>query len=266
MLLPDDITDPPLTDDDLEAWQAWEDQDTLDANDEPLPAPPAVVKVIDFSVCDTGTAEWAMRKAAHAKAAVEQIKADADRFLAQIERWENDQRRPHERFLNFLSGQLESYARRKREEDGTKTLSLPSGKVTSRLNPARPDIPKESKEAFVEWAKARELPVVKAKWEPVMDEVKKAVTFRTVAFPEWVSHGEQVYDVDDGLVVLPASSDPEKVEAYLEGMDLAALIGNGYVERPSTAVYRRDDGSWWLVPGVVEVPAEVTYSVKPDLP
>jgi hypothetical protein len=264
-MLPEDLDAPPFTDDDLDAWFEW-DLVGDGPIDEETSANPKIQRVVAWSVCDTGSAEYAMRKLAHAEAFIAKTKADAQRFKEQIERWEAEQLRRPERAVNFFTGQLITYARHMREDEGVKTLKLPSGQVPSRLNPARAEIPKEAKEAFVEWARERELPVVKATWSPVMDEVKKAVTFRTVAFPEWVSHGEQVYDVDDGLVVLPASSDPEKVEAYIEGMDLAALIGNGYVERPSTAIYRRDDGSWWLVPGVVEVQAEVTYSVKPALP
>ncbi len=249
-MLPD--IDPPFPDDDLEAYfECWE-AEGVGAEGVPIP-----MNVTAWTVCDTGTAEWALRRLASAEARTAEVKADAERF------------RPHQRAVNYFAGRLTDYARRKREEDGTKTLSLPSGKVTSRLNPARHDIPKESKAEFVEWAKARELPVVKAKWEPVMDEVKKAVVFRTVCFPRFVGHGDQVYDAGDHLLVVPSTLSVP-IEEWLEalGGSIENLLGpaGNLEERPSTAIYRRDDGSWWLVPGVVEVPAEVRYTVVPDLP
>lgn len=267
MLLPDDIDAPPFTDEDLEAYFEWEDDPGAE---EPDNEPSTVQRVAAWSVCDTSTAEWAMRRSARARQEVDEVNGNAELFIAQIERWREEQLRQPERALNFFAGQLVTYARRKREEDGLKTLKLPSGAVTSRLNPARPDIPKDAKEAFIEWAKARELPVVKATWAPVMDEVKKHVVFRTVIFPKASVPAEQVYAVGSHLMVAPHWE--QNAEVMLGGLDDSSIPvltdpeTGAFEERPSTAIYRRDDGSWWLVPGVVEVPAEVTYSVKPSLP
>lgn len=262
-LLPLDPTDPPLTDDDLEAWAAWEEIDTFDeVSGEPLPLPPAVEKVIAWSVCDTGTAEWALRRLAHAEARLREVEAEADRFHAQIDRWLTGEAKAPRQAVNFFTGQLTTYARRKREEEGLKTLNLPSGAVSSKLVPARPEV--TEKDAFVAWARKRELPVVKAKWEPVMAEVAKHVLFRTVCFPVTQPYAEQVHDVDDFLVVLPASV--QEPEEFLGGMNMADLLGEVFDERPNTAIYRREDGSWWLVPGVAEVPAYVKFTVRPDLP
>lgn len=269
MLLPEDIEPPPFTDEDLEAYFAREElsPEEWEYDDDSRQAAGHVV-VASWSVCDTGSAEYAMRKLAHAEALVAQRKEEAEAFKAQIERWLAGEIARPKKAVNFFTGQLESYARRKREEDEILTLNLPSGQVTSRRNPARPAVAedKPTRAAFIEWAKARELPLVKATWSPVMDEIKKAVVFRTVVFPIAFDHDQQVYDVDDYLVVLPSAIAQDEIESTLESLSVPSLLGHTFDERPNTAIYRRDDGSWWLVPGVVQVPEEVTYTVKPAQP
>jgi hypothetical protein len=273
MLLPDDLEPPPFTDDDLDEYFEW-----LDHRDDEIPeaidteqgleAPPAPV-VAAWSVCDTGSAEYAMRKLGHAEALIAQRDAEAATFHRQIDRWLAGQIARPKKAVNFFTGQLEAYARRRRELEGEKTLKLPSGDVTSRLNPARPAVAddKPTRAAFIEWARDRELPLVKPTWSPVIDEIKKAVVFRTVVGPARGEVGQQVYDVDDHLVLLPASVAEDVVGQLLEGMNVDSLLSGGsFEERPHTAIYRRDDGSWWLVPGVVQVPEEVTYTVKPAKP
>lgn len=274
MLLPVDPTEPPFTDEDLEAYFEWEDEnERLETGEpqgeerEPFPSP-----VVAWSVCDTGSAEYAMRMLAHAEAKLVELTTDAERFHEQIDRWLAGEAKRPRQASNFFEGQLEAYARRRREEDEKqKTLTVPSGVVTSHRNPARAAVAedKPTKEAFIEWAKARGLPLVKAKWSPVMDEIKKSVVFRTVVFPKTGDHAQQVHDVDDHLLVLPTFVAEENVESQLEGLNVGVLIdpeSGAFEERENVAIYRRDDGSWWLVPGVVLVPAEVTYTVKPSLP
>src|SRR5690349_16721307 len=126
MLLPYDGIDPPLTDDDLDAYFEWEEENArLETGEpqgeerEPFPSPVAA-----WSVVDTGTAEWAMRKLAHAESTLIDLEAQAERFHEQIDRWLAGEARKPRQAVNFFTGQLEGYARRKREEDGIKTLNL----------------------------------------------------------------------------------------------------------------------------------------------
>lgn len=251
MLLPEEALEPPFTDDDLEAYFATEDEVTLEDF-------PGAERVAAWSVCDTGSAEYAMRRIAHAEVFIAEQRKDAAKFKAQIDAWLADQIKLPERAVNFFTGQLEAYARRKREEDGDKTVKLPSGQVTSRRNPARLDIPDATKDTFVQWALGRKLPIVKAKWSPVVDEVKKAVTFERVRVPDFhdgelrlqkwpCAEGEPVW-----VALPPTMSGPAGTTIAAEDLpffhDEVWPICNG--ER---------------VPGVVEVPAEVTYTVRPAL-
>lgn len=264
-MLPDPL-DPPFTDDDLEAYLAWEDEnDALETGEpqgegrEPFPTP-----VVAWSVCDTGSAEWAMRKLAHSTAAAVEIKAQANRFFQQIEQWAEAQLRPLDRSANFFAGQLESYARRQREEDGVKTLKLPSGEVASRLNPARPKVDLEQE--FVAWAR-RDLPAaVKAKWSPVMAEVKDAVKFEVVRVPDFVS--------DDLVLVRWPSAEGETVWVAVPSSMVDGIPGRSGPDESTIAAEdlpNFHDEVWPIfqghrVPGVTLVPEEITYTVKPALP
>ncbi len=255
-MLPEPL-DPPLTDDDLEAYFAHEDHPP-DADEE---LSPWVERVIAWSVCDTGSAEWAMRKLAHAEHRIAEVKADARRFKDQIEAWEKAQLRTPERAANFFEGQLVTYARKRREEDGDKTIPLPSGKVTSRLNPARPEVVKDDEAEFIEWA--RTTPMVKAKWSPVMDEVKKRVTFEQVLVPDYGTDALELVpwpDADGAITALVAVPRGISAEALAEWRTMPASdLPNFHAE-----VWPICEGQ--RVPGVVEVPAEVKYTVKPSLP
>ncbi len=256
--------DPPFTDDDLEAYFSWEDENDALETGEPMgeEREPFLSPVVAWSVCDTGSAEFAMRMLSHTEAAIAQVKADSKRFKEQIERWEAEQLAKPERTVNFFTGQLVTYARRKREEDGDKTVKLPSGAVTSRLNPARPEVTEE--EPFIEWA--RTTPMVKPKWSPVMKEIKARVTFETVMVPNWgvgvltlvrwpSADGESVW------VAVPESmiTTDDTQRSVVASETAAEDLPNFHAEVWPICEGRR-------VPGVVEVPAEVTYSVKPNLP
>ncbi len=265
-MLPEPL-DPPLTDENLEAYFAYEDEnDALETGEpqgegrQPFPSP-----VVAWSVCDTGSAEWAMRKLAHAEHQIAEVRADARRFKDQIEAWEKAQLRRPERAANFFTGQLVTYARRKREEEDQKTLKLPSGEVTSRRNPARPEIVKDEESDFIEWAKATAPKAVKAKWSPVMAEVKKVVTFETVLVPDYLSENLTLVrwpsaDGEATWVAVP----PSMAEAMPAGItDVSSEVAAEDLPNFHPEVWPISDGQ--RVPGVVQVPEEVTYTVKPDL-
>lgn len=269
-MLPDSIVppviEPPFTDEDLDNYFVWLDfqPEHVERDLEGPELPEHLAPVAAWSVCDTGSAEFAMRTLAHTEALIADRREAAKAWKAQIDRWLAGELARPTRTVNFFTGQLEAYARQKREEDKVKTLKLLSGEVTSRLNPARPEVADE--ERFISWARNGGVPdVVKAKWSPVMDGVKKLVQFRTVVVPNSGTYHDALFDVGDHLVALPASVDldADDINEFLEGLDINKLLGVSFHEESSTAVWRDPEGRWWLVPGVVEVPAEVTYQVKP---
>lgn len=188
--------DPPFTDDDLNEYLDWEA--TWDEGPPEDDAPPGPDKVLAWSVCDTGSAEWAFRRLSNLELAAAEARAAAKEWRAQIDRWERGQLVPLERSINFFTGQIEAYARRKREEEGQKSLKLPSGEVTSRLNPARAEV--ADPEEFIAWAKANCPSAVKAKWSPVMAEVKKLVTWVETAVGLVPLYGDEVVH---GLTLVP---------------------------------------------------------------
>lgn len=261
MLLPVDPTEPPpFTDDDLEAYFA--DEPPADVSEDDLPAYRQRIEVVAaWSVCDTGSAEWAMRMLAHAEAKLVELTADAERFHEQIDRWLAGEAKRPRQASNFFEGQLEAYARRRREEEGEKTLKLPSGAVTSRLNPARPEISKEAEEAFIAWAMTT--PMVKTKWSVSLTEVKKRVTFERVRVPDY--GGEELvllrWPGADGESVWVAV--PKTMADALPAVDASAVAAED-LPNFHDEVWPICEGQ--RVPGVVQVPAEVTYSVRPGLP
>lgn len=177
MLLPEDLAPPPFTDDDLDAY--FQCPEGLEEGD-PLRLGPD--RVDRWEITDTGSADWAMRKYAHTEARIEEAKLAAAEFHRQIDAWLARETSPLERRANYFAGLLTEFLRKRREDpaDGRASIPLPSGDIVSRKVPARPEIIEEDKERFINWARAMELPVIKATWKPVMAEVKKRVEFKEV--------------------------------------------------------------------------------------
>lgn len=258
MLLPEDASDPPFTDEDLEAYFYEVDTDIkLSSEDAGLSPSP----VHAWSVCDTGSAEWAFRRLAHAEALIEDRRAAAKEFKAQIDRWLKSEIARPLRSVTFFTGQLEAYARRRREEEGEKTTTVPSGKVTSRRNPARLEVTDD--QAVVAFRDFLPDAAVKAKWSPVVDELKKAVLFKTVWVPDYSTDELELVPWPDAdgavtaLVALPRSIPAETLAQWrtIPASDLTDFHDE---------VWPICDGQ--RVPGVVQVPAEVTYTVKAERP
>lgn len=112
----------------------------------------AVEAVERWRIDDDGTAEWAMRRLASLREALGEARAMRDAWVARIDEWFNAASGPHSRRVGFFEAHLSDYARRRREADPTaKTLSLPSGKVTSRAAGARVVVAHD--EAFLAWCR-----------------------------------------------------------------------------------------------------------------
>jgi hypothetical protein len=177
MLLPEDLSPPPFTDDDLDAYFEFEERGCVDedGNNLTVDLAGAPFDVLSWSITDTGSADWAMRKYAHIAARIEDVRLNAREFRRQIDEWERRETTPLEHRANFFFGHLTRFLQERREDpsDGRASIVLPSGDIVSRKVPERAEIADEK--AFVEWARAWHPKAVKAKWSPVMKEVKALV-------------------------------------------------------------------------------------------
>jgi hypothetical protein len=122
-LLPPDLAldEPPLTDDEVERLV-----EAIAMDDRPQSP---------WRIEDDGTAEWAMRKLARERRALDGVADQAHEWTARIDAWASSASAPVERRIRWWEGHLEDYARRQREE-GRLTVSLPSGKVRTSNVPA----------------------------------------------------------------------------------------------------------------------------------
>ena len=272
MLLPEDLSPPPFTDEELDDYFAWQDQQVVYTGDDPLlPEPPPLAR---WQITDTGSADWAMRRYAHLQARIEDAELHAAEFKRQIDEWLRREKTPLEHRANFFFGHLTRFLQDRREDpsDGRATVKLPSGDIVSRKVPARPEILKEAEQDFIEWAQERKLPVVKAKWSPVMKEVKKVIEFREVLVPLVGDYGVKLWtlkdrpeDGDGDLIAVPASMPADQVIALLDGLTRDSLLANGTHNVQVFGVYATQVG-YELVPGVVQVPEHVNYDVKQARP
>jgi phage host-nuclease inhibitor protein Gam len=270
MLLPEDVSAPPFTDEELDSCFEWVDAALLeeDRGIHPDPAPAT------WAVTDTGSAEWAMRRLAHDDARIAQVKAEAAEFERQIRAWRTGQLAPLERRAAFFTNHLLDYARRVREdpEDGRATVSLLSGKTTSRKVPQRVAVADGADETVVTWAEQSGLDdLVRIKKAPEVAALKKAVDVRPVHLPAQggyfsllhvtptherlvaVGHKQEVDTTDDNTLDISDTA-------------LEALVAAGLYAAEKRVVHHAADGSWWLVPGVEIVPETVNYDVKPAKP
>jgi hypothetical protein len=275
MLLPEDLSPPPFTDDELDAYFAWEEQQGVDHGDGLITwvdeiNPP---DVHHWQITDTSSAEYAMRRYSHVAARIEDVELSAAEFKRQIDEWLRREKEPLERRANWWKGHLVRFLQDRREDpsDGRATVKLPSGDIVSRKVPARPEIVKEAEEDFIEWARESAIPVVKAKWSPVMAEVKKIVQFRQVLFPVNGDYTEWLWEFDDGdyLIAMPLSMPEAQIEPLLDGLAADSLLAQQTHTLSVRAVFE-DEGDeqprFRLVPGVVQVPEHVNFDVKPFQP
>lgn len=265
MLLPEDLSPPPFTDDELDAWFEWQDTIPEYTEDDPLrPEEPAPAK---WQITDTGSAEWAMARYSHTAARIEEAELAAKEFHRQIDDWLRRETLPLHHRANFFFGHLTRFLQDRREDpsDRRATVKLPSGDIVSRKVPARPEIVKEAEQDFIEWARERKLPVVKAKWSPVMKEVKQHIEFRPVLVPKVGDYGVKLWHLDDGHLIAVPTMPPESVIEMIDGLTRDTLIAHQTHDVQIFGVFETGTG-YELVPGVVQVPEHVNYDVKQARP
>lgn len=131
----------PFTDDELARWYTYSDDD----------GPGDVPTVERWSITDTGSAEWAMAKYAAAQAEVEAIDRQAQAHLQRIVDWQNRQTQRQRQSMTFFATHLTEWALRERDETGTKSQVLPSGRVATRETKPKAEV--EDEAAVIDWAR-----------------------------------------------------------------------------------------------------------------
>ncbi len=126
---------------DTETMPPWVDPD-------PQPVP-----LDRWSIQTDGEAEWACARTGAIDAELARIGQQYEEWLERLDDWRNAAVRPLQKRREFFVGHLADYLRRLREADPrTKSLVLPSGKVASRITPARPVVVDET--AVIDWARS----------------------------------------------------------------------------------------------------------------
>lgn len=93
-----------------------------------------------FTITDTSTADWALRKVRQAQEAIAAAEAEAAEWRERIDAWVEARTRSHRDTAQFMEGLLtawhrslfdEAVAEGLPEREWPKTIALPSGKLTS---------------------------------------------------------------------------------------------------------------------------------------
>jgi hypothetical protein len=217
--------------------EAWVDEIGSDT----LPEP-AQRWIID----GTGSAEWAMRHVAAADAQIAALAAQAEEWRERIDAWlERESSRP-QATRAFFVGHLERYALNLRAADpAAKTLSLPSGRVTTVGRVPRVIVTDE--EAAVEWARTNAPDAITERivTSIPLAELRRYVAVHQVISEAWVTNscGCRLYLRDDEGLDLPEPG----VEVECSECLTAATLGR--IEPTASRLLARTPMGGW-VPGV----------------
>ncbi len=104
---------------------------------DPVPVADAL-RQLPWRITGIDTAEWAMRKYAEAAARVNAAHEQHTAWVARYDDWLASTTRADRATMDYMAGQLERYALDEREasHDRTKTVVLPSGRVSTRTTKA----------------------------------------------------------------------------------------------------------------------------------
>lgn len=139
--------------DQLSEWQASMEDVSFD-NDEA----DANTKREPFVVDNLDKAEWAVRKIALAQARIAEVDAVVARRTAALAEWADEATRADRRSIEFFDMLATGYLRSVRDEEAarevpeerrTKSITVPSGRITSTAG--RPSVIVDDEEALVTW-------------------------------------------------------------------------------------------------------------------
>ena len=156
-----------------------------------------------FRVDDDSAAAWAMRKLRAIRKRQDSNRLIAEDEIDRVNSWLDEVNAPMDRHAAYFEGLLRDYALRCREnpDDGRKTLSFPSGKVSTRPGSDRWTV---DPDAFLPWASTAHPDLIRVKEEPALSEMKAALR---------VPESSDTPVTDDGEVVpgVVVSSSPVSV-------------------------------------------------------
>ena len=112
-----------------------------------------------FAVVDQQTAEWTVRKIGEHRKKQAEIKELADAEITRIIEWAEKQTKQHENSVEYLQGVLRPWF----EEQGEKSISLPSGRIRFRKLPDK--FKWKDEQAVISWAKINHPKAIRTKEE-----------------------------------------------------------------------------------------------------
>jgi phage host-nuclease inhibitor protein Gam len=207
-----------------------------------------------WSIDSDEEAEWAMRKLALEHRALNQIEHQTAVWADRIDAWAASAAAPLERRIRFWTGHLEDYARRQREA-GRNTVSVPSGKVSTRDVPASVKV---ADEATVLAELPQEVRDVVVKESVRLNLFQKATTVaRTATLHASCGHSFEVVVLD------PSEIGPETTCALCgqeEGASPTVAIVGVELSAPIPVLKSNRKP----VPGAIVEPERVSVTVKPS--
>lgn len=127
-----------------------------------------------FTITDDRAAAWAMRKLRGIRAKqAENSQVYVDE-IARLDRWLSEVNAPLDRSASYFESILSDYAARCRddEQDGRKTISLPTGKISTRTLQPKWSVDPET---FMQWARTAHPDLIRVKEEPDLSRIKDAL-------------------------------------------------------------------------------------------
>ena len=193
-----------------EGWAAmYAGADPLENPDAPSAAHLLPAEIRRPWCVDDGAAEWAMRHVAQIDVELGSLAERRDQWAAKIDRWFDQASGTLLRRRSFMVAHLIAYGAARRDADpkAPKTLSLPSGRITSR--DVKPAVKVTDDEALAAWLKERELLV-----GPDGDELVKITT------KVYVSPLRKILQpAGHGLVIVP-TGEGLKPDEFPPGLDV----------------------------------------------
>lgn len=148
-----------------------------------------------FEILDDGAAAWAMRKLQRVRRQQATNQAIADEEIEKIRSWLGDVNHGLERSATYFEAILSHYALRCRQDpdDGRKSISLPAGKIATRVPSPHWHI---NADEFVPWAETHRPDLLRVKVDPALSEIKRAFAPVFDAVPT-----SDVVDPDSGEII-----------------------------------------------------------------
>lgn len=130
---------------------------------------------VRFIIKTKAQADWALRKIAQRRKALTEDEALYALERKRLDEWIASRRDSATSETDHFVELLEEFHRSiLAEDERAKTISLPSGSLTSRAGQMKWTV--TDPEAFIAWAEENALELVRVKKEPALNEIKKALT------------------------------------------------------------------------------------------